>query len=193
MLEIAAAKGTDNPRAQWKLADMRSFALGRRFELVIVPGHSFQFMLRIPDQLECLQTLRQHLAPGGRLVLHVDHQDLHWLGSLPAESAGAMDAPSEVRLPNGRTFRVAKRWSYDRATQTASVVARYQELGELGVVIDSVERGPIRLHCFFRYELELLCQRAGFAVEALYGDFRRSELGAHSTEMVWVLRVPVRN
>jgi hypothetical protein len=41
-------------------------------------------------------------------------------------------------------------------------------------------------HCFFRYEIEHLLRRAGFQVEALFGDFYRGELTDTSSEMIWL-------
>ena len=38
--------------------------------------------------------------------------------------------------------------------------------------------------------MDLLWQQAGFEVQALHGDFSRSELGNASSEMVWVLSRP---
>ena len=54
---------------------------------------------------------------------------------------------------------------------------------------DRWERGPIPLHSMFRYEMEHLLTRVGFAVEAVYGDFYRGELRDESSEMIWVARV----
>ena len=42
---------------------------------------------------------------------------------------------------------------------------------------------------FFRYELEHLLVRAGFRVDAVYGDFDRSPVGADAPgELVFVAR-----
>lgn len=190
MIAVAKTKGQQNPDADWQVGDMRDFEFSRRFDLIIVPGHSFQFMLGIPDQLSCLQAIRRHLTPTGSLVVHVDHQDLAWLGSLPEEAQAARVATSDVRLPGGRMFRVARRWSYHRATQTASAVTAFEELGEGGTVLDRAERAPVHLHCFFRYEMELLWRQAGFEMEALYGDFTQSELDDESSEMILLMRWP---
>jgi hypothetical protein len=57
-----------------------------------------------------------------------------------------------------------------------------------GKVVDRWERGPTRLHCVFRFEMEHLLARAGFALDALYGDFLRGGLTDRSAEMVWVAR-----
>lgn len=72
-----------------------------------------------------------------------------------------------MRLPDGRAFRVARRWSYDRVTQTASAVTTYEELDEGSTVIDRAERALVQLYCFFSYEMELLWRQAGFEIQAL--------------------------
>ncbi len=46
------------------------------------------------------------------------------------------------------------------------------------------------MHCAFRFEMEHLLARAGFEIEALYGDFLRRPLTTESSEMVWVTRKP---
>ena len=87
-----------------------------------------------------------------------------------------------------RLIRTSRAWSYEPSTQTASVVTVWEEIGADGKVGDRWERGPIRLHCVFRFEMEHLLARVGFEVEALYGDFFRQELRDESTEMLWVVR-----
>jgi hypothetical protein len=46
----------------------------------------------------------------------------------------------------------------------------------------------IGMRWFFRYELEHLLARAGFAVEALYGDFDRRPYAVDVPEIVIVAR-----
>ena len=73
MVRIVSDKGRGVPNARWVEADMRSFALGEAFGLILIPGHAFQSMLTPEDQLACLGCVRRHLAPGGTLVVHLDH------------------------------------------------------------------------------------------------------------------------
>jgi hypothetical protein len=51
--------------------------------------------------------------------------------------------------------------------------------------MDSATQGPVRIHCFFRSEMEHLPERAGFELQALYGDLSRGGLTRESTEMTW--------
>ena len=67
MIEIARGKSKGLANIRWAVTDMKSFDLGRTFDLVISPGHSFQFMLTIADQLACLRSIHRHLDPRERL------------------------------------------------------------------------------------------------------------------------------
>ena len=82
MLAAARQKSWNLPNLRWVEADMQAFELGECFDLILIPGHSFQFMLTSADQFACLTCIRKHLVPGGKLVVHLDHQDLGWLGGL---------------------------------------------------------------------------------------------------------------
>lgn len=56
----------------WVDADVRTFALGQRFRLIIEPGLAFQLLRDRADQSAMLTQVRRHLAPGGRFVLNLD-------------------------------------------------------------------------------------------------------------------------
>lgn len=189
MLEVAKRKSGSLPSVHWVEADMRSFDLHQKFDLVIIPGHSFQFMLTIPDQLSCLRSVRRHLTPNGTLVIHVNNDDLQWLATVSATQDPPPDPPIEVHLPDKRSFRISKQWSYDTSTQTASATTSFAEIDPEGSVISSAIRGPVPLHCFFPFELEHLLHRAQLQVEAVYGDFSPSRFANHSPEMIWVAKL----
>ncbi|HLF71311.1 MAG TPA: class I SAM-dependent methyltransferase [Dehalococcoidia bacterium] len=75
MLEIARSKAPDASNPRWVEADMRDFDLGERFGLIIIPFRSFQHLLTEPDQLACLERVREHLLPGGRFALNIFNPD----------------------------------------------------------------------------------------------------------------------
>jgi ubiquinone/menaquinone biosynthesis C-methylase UbiE len=187
MLAVARAKSAGMANVCWVQGDMRAFRLDEKFALVIVPGHSFQNLLTPDDQVACLECVRRHLLPGGRLVVHLDHQDVDWLGELTAEKAGIFEPAGELVHPrSGNVVRVWRAWWYERATQVAATSARYEEFAADGEVVVGWESGPDRYHCLFRFEMEHLLRRTGFQVEACYGDFFQGELTEASSEMVWV-------
>ena len=191
MLRVAREKSREVPNVRWAEADMRSFALGEAFGLILIPAHSFQSMVTPDDQVACLGCVWRHLTLGGTLVVHLDHQDLDWLGSLPGEGAEVFEGGGEVVHPRtGRLLRHSFAWSFARASQTATLTLAWEEIDPDGGVVTRWELGPNRLHCAFRFELDHLLARTGFGARTVYGDFHRQELRDDSSEMIWVARKP---
>ncbi len=190
MLEIARKKTRDMPNVRWVEGNMRSFDLGERYGLVIIPGHSFLFMLTPGDQVSCLNCIRRHLHPGGVLVVHLDHQDLDWLGEIggPKKKAFEYYERTHSHPVTRNPVRLSYAWSYERATQTAIYYQHMEELGPTGEVLNRWEFEPKVMHCVFRFEMEHLLARVRYEILDLYGDFFKHSLDDKSSEMIWVAR-----
>jgi ubiquinone/menaquinone biosynthesis C-methylase UbiE len=185
MLKIADQKSEGVPNVGWVRGDMRSFDIGQKFGLIISPGHSYQFMCTPEDQVQALEEFKRHLTPDGTLILHVDHQDMQWLAS----RSGKFEPAKTYRHPQtGRVIHREHAWTYERATQTATVISTWEELDENNSVLERWERKPMPLHCIFRFEMEHLLARTGFTRRTVYGDFRKSPLNENSTDMIWVAK-----
>lgn len=52
------------------VANMADFRLGRKFNLIIVPYRSFLHLATEDERKSALQLFKEHLNPGGRLILH---------------------------------------------------------------------------------------------------------------------------
>jgi ubiquinone/menaquinone biosynthesis C-methylase UbiE len=190
-LAVAQEKSAGIPNVRWVQGDMRAFALDQQFHLAIIPGHSFQFMLTPEDQIACLACIKRHLAPRGTLVVHLDHQDLAWLGSLPAAGKGKFEGAGQAIHPGtGTLIRISHAWTFERSSQTATVTTMWEETDAEQRVVERWVREPMALHCVFRFEMEHLVRRAGLEVDKVYGDFFRNELSDAAGQMVWVLRNP---
>lgn len=160
---------------------MTAFALGEIFSLVTVPFRGFQHLLTVGDQLACLECVRRHLAPGGRLIFDVFHPNPAMLHD-PAFTEEREESP-EIELPDGRRFRRASRIAaFRRAEQINEVEIITYVRHPDGRQERLVGAFPIRY--FFRYELEHLLARGGFRLRALYGNFTRSPLSDDSPEMI---------
>jgi SAM-dependent methyltransferase len=194
MIEVAAEKSADLRSARWIVADMRTFELSERFDLAIIPGHSFQHLNNPGDQVACLECIKRHLNPGGSLVVHLDHvnvENVRWLADLTGDRRGVFEAAEVVPHPlSGNQVRASRAWWFEPATQSATVQTVWEELDADGHGLSRVEKAPVRLHCVFRFEMEHLLARTGFEVEAVYGDFFKHELQDDSPDMVWVARKP---
>jgi SAM-dependent methyltransferase len=191
MLAMARKKSAAIDNVRWVEADMRSFDLEQQFGLVLIPGHAFHNLLTPNDQVACLTSAKRHLASGGMLVVHLDHQDIGWLGDLVRDKDGAFVEEETFERPKTRRrVRALRAWSYARSTQTAISQTRWEELDKNGDVVESRDTEPTRLHCLFRFEVEHLMARVGLEVRATYGDFFGHPLDDDSSQMIWVARRP---
>lgn len=185
LLAIARGKSLGMSNVHWFLGDMRTFEMGKKFGLVIFPGHSFQFMTTPDDQVNCLEHIRYHLVPAGILILHIDNQDFSWLASL-VNNEPVYHASIVVHPTSNKNFRRSWAWTFEPATQNATVRVNWEELNENGDPIQIWKMEPKRLHCIFSFEMEHLLRRVGFSVEAVYGDFFKGEYTDKSEQMIWV-------
>ena len=183
--KLAAEPEATRARVGLVEADMRRFDLDRTFALATCPFRPFQHLLTVDDQLACLAAVRRHLAPGGRFALDLFDPDLeHLTGELGRESA----PEPAFALPDGR--RVLRR----HRIVARDLSAQWQDVELIHDVRHPDGREERLVRAFrmrhgFRFEVEHLLARAGFAVEAAYSDFERRPLGAPGGgELIFVAR-----
>ena len=164
--------------------DMRDFSVDDRFALAIIPFRPMQHLMTIEDQLSCLDAIRRHLVPGGRLIFDVFNPDLARIGS---PVAGEMNDTPETPLPDGSSFRRSARMvAVHRTDQVNDVELVYYLTFPDGTTARRVHAFGMRW--YMRPELEHLVARAGFTLDTIYGNFDRSILTDASPEMIVVAR-----
>jgi SAM-dependent methyltransferase len=181
MLDALAAK--QPPRnLQLHCASMQSFDLaGERFALVFSAFRAFQHLYTVEDQLACLACVRRHLAPGGRLAFDVFNPRLSRIALVEEpefeELRFALAGDEVVRFTS---------LTRDVGRQVQRVRMRYERRSGGRVVGDDVAEFEMRW--FHRFEVEHLLARAGFTLEALYGNFDRSRFTGASPSIIAVAR-----
>jgi SAM-dependent methyltransferase len=167
-------------------ADMCNFALGQTFQLITIPFRPFQHLIEVEDQIACLRCVHQHLAERGRFILDLFNPSLP---ALVHEITGEeQSGEPEFTLPDGR--RVQRR----SRIVARDVFKQYQDVELIYYVNHPDGRTERLVHAFpmryfFRYEVEHLLARCGFAVEALYGDYDKSAYGAqYPGELIFVAK-----
>jgi ubiquinone/menaquinone biosynthesis C-methylase UbiE len=189
MLNVARRKSEGIPNVGWVRCDMRSLDLGRRFGLILIPGHSFQFMCTPEDQVKALENFHRHLTSDGILIVHVNFDSVSWLGDLLGDLGGKSKQVSEVIHPQTRhMIRKSNAWTYEPSTQTAKAITRWEELSKDGPVLRTWENKPKALHVVFPFEMEHLLARTGFREWTVYGDFFKHPLNDSSSDMIWVAK-----
>jgi len=173
-------------RAQLDLADMRDFDLGQTFRLITIPFRPFQHLIEVEDQIACLRCVHRHLADNGRFILDLFNPSLPFMTrEVTGEEQG--DEP-EFTMPDGR--RVIRR----NRVVARDVFKQYQDVELIYYVMHPDGRAERFVHAFpmrylFRYEVEHLLARCGFAVEALYADYDKSPFGSkYPGELIFVTK-----
>ena len=187
MLERAVKKRAElrveaRERVHLMQGDMARFDLGEKFRLVIIPFRPFQHLLEVRQQMDCLECVRKHLAPGGRLILDVFQTDAERMHD-PVHMREVQ--LTEYETADGRRVRISERVAaFHRAEQRNDVEMIFSIKHRDGRQERLVFAWPLRY--FFRFEVEHLLARCGFKVAALYGDFDRSPIRGDSPEMIFV-------
>ncbi len=186
MLDVARRKseGRADLDARWVEGDMADFELDERFGLVIIPCRSFLLLQTVEEQRACLERVREHLVPGGRLALNFFNPDLQLIDAWQTSKKGQWETR---KAADGSEFQSTR--SYDSAEQRMEETRVKEEPGGDGVVKSKVYRG-LKLRYVSRDEMERLLLTAGFEVEALYGGFDRRPFETSSPEQVWLARRP---
>lgn len=168
------------PRVRLVEADMRDFDLGRQFELAFCAFGSFEQILTTDDQLACLRTVARHVAPGGVFVAEL-------------RSLTAIDWDAEPHLlhewtrpdpSTGGQISKLRSVAVSRARQITIDTVMFDRTAVDGAVRRTTLEVPMR--AIGRFELELLLDRAGLRLAALYGDTALSPYTDESDSMIFV-------
>jgi SAM-dependent methyltransferase len=175
MLDIARRKLGMLPapvRARVALVaqDMCELHLERRFDFIFVAFRSFQHLLTIDLQTKALQAIVCHLAPAGRVALHLFDPRLDLL----VEKAAAPPRLSGTHPETGRHYvGEVLRTELDHVNQIRRDLWRFAEVGADGQLLAEDVR-EMALRWTYRWELYHLLRLCGLAVEAEYSDFFES-------------------
>ncbi len=166
---------------QWIEADVRSFSLDRRFNLIFESGSTFMHMLTNADQMAFLDKVQAHLAEGGYFVTSL-------LFPHPGLLQTDLEEKEWFTYPDGRggEVHVSGYEEYDqlRQVKTETAIRRIRRAdGE-----EIVHAAPLQLRYTFPQEMEGILERAGFEVVERYGGPDRSPLTNESQYLVLVCK-----
>src|SRR5262245_46487189 len=150
-------------------ADIRQAAPSGPFALAIVALNSFMHLTTTADQLAALGQIHTALRPDGLLTLDLFNPDLRAL----AGYSGELVFDKVLELDDGTHVHKFVARQADVAAQALYVQFIYDELDVEGRVRRRML--PFTLRWLYRYELEHLLARAGFALEAIYGSYDLDE------------------
>jgi len=180
MLDRLRAKAAArNLSAHVTQADMRDFTMPRRYRRVFLAFNGFAHCEEIDDQLSCLRCCREHLEPGGALVIHMSYpSQSYWLGP-DGERVLEAELPNEQ---SGKTRMWDTRTKH-RVTQRQDSFTEIEETDAAGAVVRT-DGFAVTQRWVYRFELELLFHTAGFARWDIRGGFAREPLERDDQQML---------
>ena len=186
MLEIAhrkvAVQGLE-ARVRLVQADMRDFALDQQFHMALCAINSFMHLETQSDQLAALRCWRRHLRPGGLLILDLFPPNPEFLTN---EEGHLIVQRTWTEPDTGITVIKQYTRHIDLAKQTIHVQFIFDELMPDGTLRRMVV--PFTMRYLGRFEAELLLEKAGYVVEAIYGSWELDPFESNSDRMIFVAR-----
>lgn len=159
--------------------DMREFALGREFKLIIVARNSLLHLLSTEDLLAAFAAIRRHLAPDGVFGFDVFNPSVAVLARPAGQRVPVMEVGSTPFGP----LNVETTNDYDAATQ----------VNRATWYISTLDRRdawtvPLFLRSIFPQELPLLLSAAGLELISRFGEVDRTPFGSRSRVQVCLCR-----
>lgn len=154
-----------------------------QYALAICALNTFAYLPTTTDQLRVLRGIRGLLGEGGLLVLDLTPA---WPEYLVPRDGEMLLQGSFNDDATGSVLHKFVAGSLDYASQLQNVTLIYDlELAD-GALTRISE--PSTFRWTGRFEMELVLQQAGFAVQHLYGDYDLGDFGEGSTRMIFVAR-----
>lgn len=190
MLAVCRAKVGEHglsDRVTLTQGDMSSFDLPTKdFALAYVPLRSFSHVFTQQDQIGCLRCVTGHLRPGGTFIVATFAP---YFPVLAQESEGKDVKRGEFTMPDGNPVVQWERFiKHDLANQVLHFRFRFEECNASGEIVNTAE-APMDMRYTFRYELQLLFERAGFQVTDVFRDYERHPYDG-TGEIIMVGRKP---
>jgi len=187
MLETAKTKISKTPGIEKNIelidGDMTTFSIDRQFSLIIIPFNGFLSLLTIADQRRCLENIKAHLIPDGRLIFDVFVPDLD---TLTDNTRTAVHSWDTLDIGTGNKLVIWDQSRFDNYNQIMNVRMIIEELGQNGFLLNKIYR-DFQLRYSHRFELQYLMELTGYNMLELYGNFSNQPIDSESTEMVWML------
>ena len=167
---------------------MQTLDLPRKYRTIFISGGSFQLLA---DRSVAMQTLRRiydHLEPSGQLLMETfipgEAWDTNWDVRLGQHDIGNVSLWGPTLLPDSSSVTVEV-WmdSIDRYEQVKTDKRRYK-LCRAGQ-IEQTELHSLHLRWYYKHELTLMLEQAGFRDIFVHGDYTDAAATAQSSETVY--------
>ena len=161
---------------EWFDADMTNFDLNKKFNLILMPGCAFNWLLDLESVEKCLTSIKRHLNPNGGFIFDAFNPDLNLLVRDPSKTY----PNAKYQDPDGGgLIIVSENTRYNKTTQIIAVRLSYS-------IGDKTISNEMKLRIFFPQELDAILKYNGFKIYAKNGDFDQTPFTSDSKRQILV-------
>lgn len=177
MLQMAKLKASrDRVNVRFSQGDMRSFELGEKFKLILIPAQSLSHLHTREEIEDCFSCVRQHLADDGRFLIELFNPSVGML----ARDSGRRYTVGQYDDPNGDSqVFVTEAVRYDPASQVNHIRWFFRNEGSNDEVMLSLE-----MRQFFPQEIDALLWYNNFLIEHKYGSYDEEEFSSDARKQL---------
>ncbi|MBX3051190.1 MAG: methyltransferase domain-containing protein [Caldilineaceae bacterium] len=162
--------------------DLRTFSAAEAdFDFAFCVSNTLMHLTTQADQLAALRSAHRHLRPGGRLLIDLFNPDIPYLTTI-----AGVQVLADRWTDNERDATVLK-WvvrQVDVAEQMQETIFVYESVFANGRTERVVL--PFDLRFLWPSEGELLLEKAGFRLEAVWGDFDGNPYTSDSERLIFL-------
>ncbi|PCI85204.1 MAG: SAM-dependent methyltransferase [Hyphomicrobiales bacterium] len=173
MLDIARGRDVDD-LVTWVQDDARNVRLGRKFDLVILTGHSFQGFLIEADQMKLLATIAAHLTPKGRFVFDSRNPDFMELKGRKVDD--------NIRLLEHELHGQIEMWNVSDYDEDKGILT--YENGFRIVATGEEHVAGAKIHYTKQQDIADMLVESGLFVDRWLGDWLGGEYHAKAREII---------
>lgn len=181
--KLAKLDEATRSRTRFMVGDMRDFSVGRSFDRIVIPYCTFYLLTTDEECLACLTRCREHLAPGGQLLM-----DGFNAWAMKGRS-DVVNVPEELRGDgpvSGRRVKMYASAIWDCAPQRYELRFRYVYSSGDGSTEERNETLPLRY--LFQPQLQELLTSAGLEPLYWFGGFDERPFSETSRTLAVVAR-----
>jgi len=176
MINILKDKLPEKEYYRIQIQDICTFNLERKFDLIIAPFRVFMHLLTVDEQLKALDTVFEHLNPGGNFIFDLFIPNLKMLHE-GLNHVKDFDGEYE---PGKKLIRYTSMHA-DLVNQISHITFKLVWDEDS---IEKTEEWKTDLRFFFRYEIEHLVAQSKLKLVDIFGDFEEGELNKNSKEFI---------
>ncbi|NIT57347.1 MAG: methyltransferase domain-containing protein [Aliifodinibius sp.] len=167
----------------------------RKFNLILMPYGELAHVMEKHRQIDALSSADRHLEKGGRLIVSMSNWDaleerISYHKSGIARLGSSMPLKYEGVFYDEKNEQTIVRYmarGYDPSVQIAIHVYIHEITDKDGRMI-ARKTNVLPIRYIFRYEMELLLEKAGFTIEDIFGYYDKSEFRYNSRRMIFVAK-----